>query len=103
MENEDSNQNIELRYISDSIKELKTLYEKYESKNCSKHDLILATINNSNGKLEERIATVCGRVENLEKEQIRTDGKIKNILVYFTLIGTAVVLGIDILRKRFGI
>lgn len=101
-EKNDEIQNVELRYITDAIKEIKTLYEKYETKNCSKHDLILKTIQEYSGKMEERVSSVCLRVENIEKEQIKMDGKIKNILVYFTFIGTAIVIAFDIIRKRFG-
>ncbi len=114
MENEDSKQNTDLAVVNNKLENIaekiasgfnrsEGMFKMFEEKNCRKHQEILATVNNYQGKMEERVKGLCDRVESVEKEQIRTDAKIKNILVYFSVIGTAIIIAIDIVRKRFGI
>lgn len=113
MSDQDNSQNIELRYISEKIAEVKTLYEKYEEKNCKKHDLILATINNSNGKFEEKFDGLRKEIKDcyVSKEEAKgalnfydsirsTGGK---VLIFSMLIifGLLVFIGTEMLNISF--
>ena len=91
----------EFQYITEKLSEIKENLRLFDERNCRKHQEILATTNQSIGKTNEQISNICVKVENLEKENIKVDGKIQNIFVYLTIAGTLIMIVIDIIRKRF--
>lgn len=67
------------------------------------YDRHLESQTGRNMMMQKDIKENSDNIETLEKEQIKVDGKIKNILIYFSIIGTAIMIAIDIARKRLGI
>jgi hypothetical protein len=62
----DNVQNLEIRYIKEGIIEIKEFLKTFESKNCIKHQEILATTNQAIGKMGEKI-------EEVEKRKLEKD------------------------------